>query len=236
MSTAETSESTGIVLHWLEQSRSHRILWLLEELQLPYTLKVYKRDPKTYRAEESLKEVHPLGKSPVITDNGNVMAESTVIIDYLIHKYGASSPLVPKTAELENEVKYYLAFAESSLQSNLLVLFVSNHVRQSRVPFFVRPVVNRVSDNIDGSFLPDIKTQLDYLESRLKTNGTGYFVGDSLTGADIILIFPLQLAKSRAGLTEEQYPLLWKWIEQMEGRDAYVRASRKVAPVAGSKI
>ncbi|KAK9235240.1 glutathione S-transferase [Lipomyces kononenkoae] len=229
MSTAETSASTGIVLHWLEQSRSHRILWLLEELQLPYTLKTYKRDPKTYRAEKSLKEVHPLGKSPVITDDGKVIAESIVIIDYLIHKYGGTSPLVPKTTDLEDEVKYYLAFAESTLQPNLLVLFVSNKIRQSPVPFFIRPVVTRVSDYINGSFLPDVRTQLDYLESKLKTNGTDYFVGDGLTGADIILIFPLKLAKSRAALTKDQYPLLWKWIEQMEGRDAYVRASKKVA-------
>ncbi|KAK9326106.1 hypothetical protein V1517DRAFT_360217 [Lipomyces orientalis] len=199
-----------------DMSRSHRILWLLEELQLPYTLKTYKRDPKTYRAEKSLKEVHPLGKSPVITDNGKVIAESIVIMEYLIYKYGGSSPLVPKTTELEDEVKYYLVYAESTLQPNLLVLFVSNKIRQSSVPFFIRPVVTRV-------------TQLDYLESKLKTNGTDYFVGDCLTGADIILIFPLKLAKSRAALTKDQYPLLWKWIEQMEGRDAYVRAGRKVA-------
>ncbi|KAK9244307.1 glutathione S-transferase [Lipomyces tetrasporus] len=229
-STDDSGPSSGLVLHWLENSRSHRILWLLEELQIPYSLKVYKRNPKTLLADPALRNVHPLGKSPVLTDGDKVIAESGVIIEYLVRKYGATSDLVPKTTEDEEVVKYYLHYSEASLQPDMLLLLVSNNVRHAPVPFFIRPIARKIADSMDSAFAgPDAKLQLEYLEASLKKNGTGYFVGDGLTGADIILIFPLQMAKSRAGLSTEAYPHLWKWVEDMQARDAYIRADKKAA-------
>ncbi|KAK9323703.1 hypothetical protein V1517DRAFT_319619 [Lipomyces orientalis] len=229
------SSSSPVVLHWLENSRSHRILWLLEELEVPYSLKIYRRNPKTFLAEPGLSQIHPLGKSPILTDGEKVIAESALIIEYLINKYGGNSSIVPKTMEDKESVKYYLHYAEASLQPVMLLLSVSNYVRHGPLPVFMRPVVKRVTDAVDNAFAgPDAKKQLEYLEGRLKLNGTGYFVGDRLTGADIILIFPLQIAKSRAGLTRETYPLLWNWLEDMLGRDAYFRADKKVAEMGVS--
>ncbi|KAK9332413.1 glutathione S-transferase [Lipomyces starkeyi] len=224
------SESSGLVLHWLENSRSHRILWLLEEIKVPYTLKVYKRNPKTFLADPALRQVHPLGKSPVLTDGDKVIAESALIIEYLISKYGGTSCLVPKTTEDQETVKYYLHYTEASLHPDMLLLFITNSVRHAPMPFFIRPIARKIANSMDSAFAaPDATKQLDYLESNLEQNGTGYFVGDGLTGADIILIFPLQLARSRAGLTKEAYPHLWKWLEDMQSRDAYVRADKKAA-------
>ncbi|KAK9373319.1 glutathione S-transferase [Lipomyces chichibuensis] len=224
------SEPSGLVLHWLENSRSHRILWLLEEIEVPYTLKVYKRNRKTFLADPALKRVHPLGKSPVLTDGDKVIAESALIIEYLISKYGGSSGLVPKTTEDEEMVKYYLHYTEASLHPDMLLLFITNSVRHAPMPFFIRPFARKIADSMDSAFAaPDATKQLDYLESNLEQNGTGYFVGHGLTGADIILIFPLQLARSRAGLTKQAYPHLWKWLEDMQSRDAYVRADKKAA-------
>ncbi|KAK9354242.1 glutathione S-transferase [Lipomyces doorenjongii] len=231
MASTQSGCPSGLVLHWLEKSRSHRILWLLEELQVPYSLKVYKRNPKTFRSDPALKQVHSLGKSPVLTDGDKVVAESALIVQYLVTKYGGKSSLVPKTAEDQERVTYYLHYSEASLQPDMLLLLVSDNVRHS-----LWPSARKIADYMDGAFAgPDAKMQLEYLEDKLKQNGTGYFVGDRLTGADIMLIFPLQMAKSRAGLTKETYPILWKWVDDMQKRDAYVRADKKVAEIGESR-
>ncbi|KAK9388164.1 glutathione S-transferase, partial [Lipomyces mesembrius] len=144
---------------------------------------------------------------------------------YIVAKYGGSSSLVPNTAEDQERVKYYLHYSEASLQPDMSLLLVSNNVRHSPMP-----IARKIADYMDGAFAgPDAKMQLEYSEGKLKHNATGYFLGDRLTGADIMLIFPLQMAKSRAALTKETYPLLWKWVEDMQARDAYVRADKKVA-------
>ncbi|KAK9447316.1 glutathione S-transferase [Limtongia smithiae] len=217
-----------LVLHWLEQSRSHRILWLLEELHLPYTLKVYKRDPRTFLADPALKQVHPRGKSPVLEDNGMIIAESGLIIEYLISKYGKD--MKPKTEGEEMKVKYYLHYAEGSLMPIMLLLFVTNNIRSAKVPFFIRPIARTIANKTDDAFAgPDATSQLEFLESQLANSSTGYFVGGSLSGADIILIYPLQVAVLRAGLTQEKYPLLYRWLEAMQAREAYKRADEVVA-------
>ncbi|KAK7205389.1 glutathione S-transferase [Myxozyma melibiosi] len=218
-----------IILHWLVQSRSHRILWLLEELELPYEVKVYKRNAKTQLADPALKAVHPRGKSPIIEDDGTVIAESGLIIEYLIEKYGKHTSLYPKTPEDLLKARYYLHYAEGSLQPVLLFLYITYMTRNAPMPFFIRPIARRILDAMDNAFAaPDAKQQLQLLEDELTRNGTGFFVGDSCTGADIILIFPLQGAVTRAGLTKKAYPALWKYMNDMQDRDAYKRANEKV--------
>ncbi|KAK9451091.1 uncharacterized protein V1518DRAFT_431767 [Limtongia smithiae] len=229
--TADTSApEPTVVLHWLEESRSHRILWLLEELNVPFAIKIYSRDPHTHMAGPELKKVHPRGKFPVIEDNGKVVAESGLIIEYLIAKYGKGTVFDwPKTADQEFDVKYYLHYAEGSFIATLLLLILTAGIRSLGMPFFVRPLVRLITEKIDGAFAkPDAIEQLTFLEDRLKENGTGYFVGSALSGADIILIFPVQLSISLVGMTKEQFPVLYEWMEAMENREAYKRANKRV--------
>ncbi|KAK9464419.1 glutathione S-transferase [Lipomyces arxii] len=224
-----TETDSGLTLYWLEMSRSHRILWLMEELKLEYKLKLFNRDPKTHLAEPALKKVTPLGKAPVVTDNGKTVAESGLIIDYLISKYGSSSSLVPVDADEEFNVKYFLHYGEATIMPIMVLLYVSQGIRNSPAPFFIKPLLRKVAEQMDGSYAgPDSVKELEYLETCLGKTGTGYFVGNHLTGADIMLIFPLQMAVGRAGLNEEKYPLLWKWLQDMQAREAYVAADSRV--------
>ncbi|KAK9476631.1 glutathione S-transferase [Lipomyces japonicus] len=222
-----SAQKSPITLHWLEKSRSHRILWLLEELQIPYDLKTYKRDSKTFLADPALTKVHPLGKSPVIEDNGKVIAESGLIVEYLIDKYGPF--LQPDSDDNKLKVKYFLHYAEGSLQPVVFLLYLSQRVRSAPMPFFIRPIARLLMDGQDKAYAgPDAQKQLEFLENELKTTGTGFFVGDQLSGADIILLFPLELAQVRAGLVKDKYPLLIDWLNRMHDREAFKRATSKV--------
>lgn len=190
---------------------------------------MYKRNRKTQLADPALKKVHARGKSPIIEDNGVVIAESGLIVEYLIDRYGKDSKLYPKSSDDALKVKYYLHYAEGSLQPILLLLYITAMARKAPMPFFIRPIAAKILDSMDKAFAgPDAKEQLIFLESELAKNESGFFVGNTLTGADIILIFPLQMAISRAGLTEEAYPLLWKWLIDMQSRDAFHKANAKV--------
>ncbi|KAK9453719.1 glutathione S-transferase [Dipodascopsis uninucleata] len=234
--SAVQSQKPKLILHWLEFSRSHRILWLLEELGLEYEIKLYHRDKKTRLADPALAKIHPLGKSPVLEDGDKIIAESGLIIDYLITNYGQKSELIPKTADDQFQVKYYLYYAEASLQPTMLLLFISQTVRNGPMPFFIRPIARKIMDQVDASYAgPDAVKNLKYLESQLKSVGTGYFVGNTLTGADIILSFPLEMAVSRAGLNSTKYPLLSKWIDDIHSREAYKRANEKISETGFAK-
>lgn len=211
-----------ITVHHLNNSRSQRILWLLEELGLEYEIKKYQRDPKTMLAPPELKAVHPLGKSPVITDDGTVVAESGAIVEYLVERYG-NGRLVPAAGTPEKlKYTYFLHFAEGSAMSPLLMKLVFDRIENGPMPFFVKPVARGIARKVKEGFVnPNIQAQLDYLESELASRP--WFAGHEFSAADIQMSFALEAAASRGGLGA-QYPQLSGFLQRIHARPAYGRA------------
>jgi len=211
-----------ITVHHLNNSRSQRILWLLEELGLEYEIKKYQRDPKTMLAPPELKAVHPLGKSPVITDDGTVVAESGAIVEYLVERYG-NGRLVPAAGTPEKlKYTYFLHFAEGSAMSPLLMKLVFDRIENGPMPFFVKPVARGIARKVKEGFVnPNIQAQLDYLESELQARP--WFAGGEFSAADIQMSFALEAAASRGGLGA-QYPQLSGFLQRIHARPAYQRA------------
>lgn len=214
-----------IIVHHLENSRSQRILWLLEELNLTYEIKEYKRDPKTLLAPPELKEIHPLGKSPVITDNGKVIAESAVIIDYLVNKYG-NGRLRPQDEEELLRYNYWLHYAEGSAMTPFLMKLVFDKIETSPMPFFVRPIAKKISQAVKSSWInQQIKLHLDYMESEL--GKTGWFVGNDFSAADIMMSYPVEAASARGGLGRKN---LEDFHRKIISRPAYKKAIERGGP------
>jgi glutathione S-transferase len=211
-----------ITVHHLNNSRSQRILWLLEELGLPYEVRKYQRDPKTMLAPPELKAVHPLGKSPVISDDGIVVAESGAIVDYLVERYG-NGRFVPAAGTPEKlKYTFFLHFAEGSAMSPLLMKLVFDRIENGPMPFFAKPIARTIARKVKETLVnPNIKNQLDYLESELATRD--WFAGNEMSAADIQMSFPLEAAASRAGLGP-QYPRLTRFLQRIHARPAYARA------------
>ncbi len=204
-----------IIVHHLENSRSQRVLWMLEELGLPYEVKRYERNKATMLAPPELKQVHPLGKSPVIDDAGTIVAETGAIIEYLVEKAdGRLGPPARRDAILRH--RFFLHYAEGSLMPPLLVMLVLG-----RVPLFGKRAQKRIQPMID--------VHLDYLEREL--DGRDWFVGEDLTAADIMLSFPLEAARGRAGLDGSR-PNLTAWLARVHARPAYRRALERGGPYA----
>ena len=217
-----------IVVHHLNHSRSQRVLWLLEELGVPYRIERYERDPKTMLAPPALQKVHPLGKSPVITDGELTVAESGAIIEYLVERYGEGrfSPAVGTPEQLR--YRYWLHYAEGSLMPPLLMKLVFDQVEKAPMPFFVKPIAKAISAKVKASFIsPNIERHLDYLEAELQ--GADYFAGQAFSAADVQLSFPLEAAAARAGLDNSR-PRLMGWLERIHARPAYHRALEKGGP------
>jgi glutathione S-transferase len=214
-----------ITLHHLNNSRSQRILWMLEELGVPYEIKRYQRDLETMLAPPELRAVHPLGKSPVITDGELTLAESGAIIEYLADRYG-DGKLIPAHGTAERlRCNYWLHYAEGSAMPPLLLKLVFNRVRTAPAPFFVKPIARTIANKVDNSFIdPQLKLHLDYLEDELGERE--WFVGDSLSAADIQLSFPLEAFAARGGL-ETGYPRLADFLKRIHARPAYQRALMK---------
>lgn len=215
-----------IVVHHLNNSRSQRVLWLLEELGLDYEIKRYERDPKTMLAPASLRAVHPLGKSPVITDGELTLAESGAIIEYLVERYGASegkgqlAPAAGTPAYLR--YRYWLHYAEGSLMSPLLLKLVFDEVERAPMPFFAKPIAKAISGKAKSSFItPQIVTHLDYLEGELEKNE--WFAGKKFSAADVQLSFPIEAAAARGGLNAGR-PRLMDFLSRIHARPAYKRA------------
>lgn len=214
-----------IIVHHLENSRSQRILWLLEELGMPYEVRRYARDRKTMLAPPELKQVHPLGKSPVIEDKedsagatcdaasgggGRVIAETGAIVEYLVEKAGGR---LGPPANRDSVIRYrqFLHYAEGSMMPPLLALLVVNRLGLLGKP--ARAPVQRMLD-----------VHLDWLETEL--SGRDWFAGDEFTAADIMMSFPLEASRHRAGLGESR-PHLIDWLERIHARPAYADALRK---------
>lgn len=217
-----------ITVHHLNNSRSQRVLWLLEELGLPYEIKHYKRDPKTMLAPPALKAVHPLGKSPVITDGDATLAESGAIIEYLLDRHGEGR-LRPAAGTPERlRFTYWLHFAEGSAMNPLLMKLVFNRMLNSPMPFFARPIARSIAVKVlDGFVHPNLKAQLDYMEAEL--GKSEWFAGEEFSAADIQMSFPLEAAAHRAGLDDSR-PRLWRFLQRIHARPAYHRALERGGP------
>lgn len=214
-----------ITVHHLNNSRSQRVLWMLEELGVPYEIQRYERDPKTMLAPASLKKVHPLGKSPVITDGDLVVAESGAIIEYLAHTYGKDTMLPETGGQAWLDYTYWLHYAEGSLMPPLVMRLVFQKVKTSPMPFFVKPVAKGIADKTTETFIgPMIKTHLDFVEAHLAKNT--WFLGDNLSAADIQMSFPLEASVAR-GIVGKDRPHINAWVERAHARPAYQKALEK---------
>jgi len=217
-----------IIVHHLNNSRSHRVLWLLEELGLPYEVKRYERDPATMSAPPELKAVHPLGKSPVITDGDLTIAESGAIIEYLLETYsdGRLQPVSGTPDKLR--FRYFMHYAEGSLMPFLLMRLVFRRLPKQPMPVFVRPVATSIAEGVQEKYIdPQLKEHLDFLESELSRST--WFAGEAFSAADIQMSFPLEAAASRAGLDETR-PKLMAFLERIHSRPAYVKAIEQGGP------
>lgn len=214
-----------ITVHHLNNSRSQRVLWLLEELGLDYEIKRYERDPKTMLAPPSLKAVHPLGKSPVITDGELTVAESGAIIEYLVERYGKGR-LVPAAGTNDKlRYTYWLHYAEGSAMSPLLLKLVFNRIESAPMPFFAKPIAKAIAGKAQSSFVdPQIRLHLDYLEGEL--GKSTWFAGDDFSAADIQMSFPLEAAAARGGLNGNR-PKLMAFLQRIHARPAYQKALAK---------
>ena len=211
-----------ITVHHLNNSRSQRVLWLLEELGLDYQVRRYERDAETMLAPETLRQVHPLGKSPVIEDGERVVAESGAIVEYLAARHGNGRLLPEPGSDDYWRCRYWLHFAEGSAMPPLLLKLVFDRVRSAKMPFFAKPIARGVADKVLGSFvMPQIRAQLAYMEAELEDRE--WFAGRDFSIADIMMSFPLEAANSRGGLGDAQ-PRLQQWLARIHARPAYQRA------------
>lgn len=213
-----------ITVHHLEYSRSTRILWLLEELELPYEIKVYQRDPKTMYAPASLKEVHPLGRAPVISDGDQNIAESGAIIEYLVDRYGEGK-LKPAADTPERiQYTYWLHYAEGSLMPLLLLKLVFQKIQGPQIPFFLRPVTKAIAGKVGGAFIdPRLKEAKDFLESSLSQST--WFAGEDFSAADIQMSYPVEALAERTGL--DGAPKLKAFLARINERPAHQKAIEK---------
>ena len=211
-----------ITVHHLNDSRSQRVLWLLEELGVPYEIQRYQRDPETQLAPPELRAVHPLGKSPVITDGPVTVAETGAIVEYLLDTYGQGrlrpAPGTPEALRY----RYWLHFAEGSAMPPLLLTLIFDRIANGPMPFIVRPVARAISRKVmDLVVRPNITRQLDFMEAEL--GRSPWFAGDELSGADIMMSFPLEAAAQRAGL-DARRPRLMAFLDRIHARPAYKQA------------
>jgi glutathione S-transferase len=217
-----------IVVHHLNNSRSQRVLWLLEELGVAYEVKRYERDPASMLAPPALRAVHPLGKSPVISDGELTLAESGAIIEYLVGRYG-DGRLIPAAGSGDRlRYTYWMHYAEGSAMPPLLFKLIFDRIETAPMPFFVRPFARAIAGRTKSTFIePQIKLHLDFMEGEL--GRSLWFAGSEFTAADVQMSFPLEAAATRAGLDATR-PKLMGFLERVHARPAYQRALAKGGP------
>jgi glutathione S-transferase len=209
----------AITVHHLENSRSQRVLWLLEELGIPYEVRRYERNKATMLAPPELRRVHPLGKSPVIEDPDSdgktrVIAETGAITEYLVEKAGGRLG-APADREAALRYRHFLHYAEGSLMPVLFVKLVLSHV----------PLLGRLALR---KFQPMVDVHMNYIESELA--GRPWFAGESFSAADVMMSFPLEAARSRAGISRDTHPHIFRWVDTIHARPAYQVALAKGGP------
>jgi glutathione S-transferase len=217
-----------ITVHHLNNSRSQRVLWLLEELGADYEVKRYERDPQSMLAPASLRAVHPLGKSPVITDGNLTLAESGAIIEYLAARYGGGRLLPADGSPERMRCAYWLHYAEGSAMPPLLLKLVFDRVESGPMPFFVRTIARAIAGRVKSTFIePQIKLHLDFIEEELAKSE--WFAGKDFSAADIQMSFPLEAAAARAG-SDAGRPKTAAFLERIHARPAYKRALERGGP------
>ncbi len=211
-----------IIVHHLNNSRSQRVLWLLEELGLDYEVKRYERDAETMLAPAALRKIHPLGKSPVIDDNGVILAETGAIVEYLVDVHGEGRLRPSQQTPDRLQYTYWLHYAEGSAMPPLLLKLIFTRIAEGPMPFFAKPIAKAITKKVLTSFVdPQIKAHLDFMEATLEK--TEWFAGAEFTAADVIMSFPLEAAASRGGLDNSR-PKLMAFLKRIHARPAYARA------------
>ncbi len=217
-----------IVVHHLNNSRSQRVLWLLEELGLPYEIKRYERDAKTMLAPPALKAIHPLGKSPVITDGDRTIAETGAIVEYILETYGHGRLIPPVGTQERLRYTYWLHYAEGSAMTPLLLKLVFTAL-PNRAPGLMKGLVKSIAGRAQQGFVdPQIKAHVDYWEAELSKSE--WFAGEELTGADIMMSFPLEAGAARGGAASR--PHVRAFLDRIHARPAYQRALERGGPYA----
>ena len=217
-----------LTLHHLENSRSQRIVWLLEELEVDYELKLYKRDASTSLAPNELLDIHPLGKAPIITDGEQTIAESGAIIEYLVDRFdnGRLRPAADTPEFLA--YRYWLHYAEGTFMPLMIVALIMHRIETAPVPFFVKPIAKGFAEKVRENYLDaNVTRNLDFMEQQLKR--TTWFLGDELSAADVQMSFAVEAAAARSA-SADRYPALAGFLERMRARPAYQRALEKGGP------
>jgi glutathione S-transferase len=217
-----------ITVHHLNNSRSQRVLWLLEELGVEYEVKRYQRDPVTMLAPASLRAVHPLGKSPVISEGKVTVAESGAIMEYLVERHGGGRLIPPPGTPQRLRYTYWLHYAEGSAMPPLLLSLIFARLPRAPMPFFIRPIVRGIAAKMRTSFIdPQLELHRNYMEGEL--GKSMWFAGEEFTAADIQMSFPIEAAAARGGL-DASLPKLMAYLQRIHARPAYQRALEKGGP------
>ncbi|MBX2798537.1 MAG: glutathione S-transferase [Myxococcales bacterium] len=219
-----------MIVHHLDNSRSQRVLWLLEELGLDYEIRQYQRDPKTLRAPDSLREVHPLGRAPVVTWDGIVLAESGAVIETVLDWVGdAAGALRPEVGtDAFRQFRYWLHYAEGSLMPPLLVRLITQRMRHAPVPFFLKPMLRSIAGRMDAGYAgPELKRHIAHIEAHL--GAQPWFAGDSFSAADIMMSYPLEAGTARGAAGDAQ-PKIADWLARIRARPAYAKALERGGP------
>lgn len=224
-----------LTVHHLDTSRSQRILWLLEELGVPYAIERYPRDPRTRLAPPELKRIHPLGKSPVVTDGSEVFAESGAILEMLAERYGAQAQgdlaqLEPARDTPEHrQCRFWMHYAEGSLMNWLVMKLVFMTLPRQPMPFFVRPIARAVCAKAQKQLVdPNLATALAFIEAHLASHT--WFAGEAITLADFQMSFAVEALMSRSREASDS-PALRAYLDRMRARPAYQRALTQGGPV-----
>jgi glutathione S-transferase len=217
-----------LTVHHLENSRSQRILWLLEELGVDYDIKRYERDKVTSLAPPELVDIHALGKSPIITDGDATVAESGAIVEYLVGTYDDGCLLPAEGTPERAAYTYWLHYAEGTFMALMIVSLIMNRIETAPLPFFAKPIAKGIVGKVRGGYLdPNVKRNLDFMEATL--GKSTWFCGDQLTAADCQMSFAVEAAEVRTDLPES-YPKLGAFLERMRARPAYQAALEKGGP------
>ena len=216
-----------LTLHHLHHSRSQRVLWLLEELGVPYEVKAYARQPETMLAPPELRAVHALGKSPVITDGAATVAETGAIVEYLVDRYGQGRLRPAADTPEFLRYRYWLHFAEGSAQPQLLLKFHVNRILGAATTPAEQATARQVLAYTNAATDANLRNNLDFMEAELARSP--WFAGDEFSAADVIMSFPVEVSVERAGLDASR-PRLWNFLERIHARPAYLRARERGGP------
>lgn len=229
-----------IRVHWLNESRAFRVLWLLDHLKIDYQIIPYKRD-EGHRAPEDLKKIHPLGRSPLVeiednaTGKKTILAESGYIFQYVLKHFDTSNILSNSNPDMSEKIQYYLHYVEGSLQPPLMIEYLLSMVNKAPIPFPISYLAGKITSKISEKYSKgELKNQLDFIEGEISQN-KGYLVDGKLSGADILMSFPLQMAFARGFAEPKTYPSIQKWLESITALDSY-SVSKEKANAYGAKF